>query len=258
MEKTITIIVGDNSAEFGQLCSKLLIDHGFQVKTTAKDGNEVLEQINAELPDVVIIDAYMKNLDAIAVMKRINDADIKKPMVIVTSAYDSAFIQDEVMRLGAAYFILRPFDLNELTKRITDLTGFVQKENILPIVPLQEIELMEQITHILYQIGVPARSKSYEYVREGIRLAVNDPRVMNSITKVLYPSIAEKFSTTSLRVERGIRHAIEVTWLQGDIDALEKCFGYTPHNLRNKPSNSEFIAVIAGKLSLDRQKRNIK
>lgn len=261
MEKAVTIIVGDDSSEFGQLCSEILSYHGFRVKTTAKDGNEVLERIKADLPDVVVIDAYMKNLDAIAVMGQINDANIKKPAFIVTSAYDNAFIQSEVMRLGAAYFVLKPFDLNVLAQRITELTGFIQKENIIAITEPEEDEqsaLIAKITHILHQIGIPAHIKGYRYIREGILMTVNDHHSMDSITKILYPSIAKKYATTSSRVERAIRHAIEVAWDRGDVDVLNEYFGYTIHNLRGKPTNSEFIAMISDNLSLGSLNKNVK
>lgn len=252
MEKVITVIVGDDTTEFGQLCSDILTRHGFHVTTTPKDGGELLDRIKSGLPDVVIMDAYMKNLDAIAVMEQTNRMEGQKPAFIITSAHDNAFTQNEVMRLGAAYFVLKPFDLNVLAQRITELTGFVRTAQELAATPgSQKDSLTAQITHILHQIGIPAHIKGYHYIREGITLAVNDSHALDSITKILYPAIAKKFSTTASRVERAIRHAIEVAWDRGDVDVLNAYFGYTIHNLRGKPTNSEFIAMISDNLSLN-------
>lgn len=253
MEKQVMVIVGDNSTEFGQICCSILESYGFQVKSTAKDGNEILRLIKELSPDVVVMDAYMKNLDAIAVMEQVGESEGKKPAFIITSAYENAFTQSEVMRLGAAYFVLKPFDLNVLAQRISDLTGFIQngydtgngKEK-------EKHSLESEITDILHQIGVPAHIKGYHYLREGILLAVNDSEALDSITKILYPAIAKKFSTTSSRVERAIRHAIEVAWDRGDVDILDSYFGYTIHNLRGKPTNSEFIAMIADDILLNK------
>lgn len=257
MERLITVIVGDDTSEFGQICSDILKGYGFTVKNTAKDGTEILNLIRTESPDVVVMDAYMKNLDAIAVMEQVNSLELRKPAFIITSAYDNAFTQNEIMRLGAAYFVLKPFDLHVLAQRIADLTGFIRSgHGLQPVPEEEEADLESQITEILHQIGVPAHIKGYHYLREGITLAVNDSEALGSITKILYPAIAKRFSTTSSRVERAIRHAIEVAWDRGDVDVLNSYFGYTIHNLRGKPTNSEFIAMIADNLSLNKNKKN--
>lgn len=257
MERLITVIVGDDTSEFGQICSDILKGYGFTVKNTAKDGTEILNLIRTESPDVVVMDAYMKNLDAIAVMEQVNSLELRKPAFIITSAYDNAFTQNEIMRLGAAYFVLKPFDLHVLAQRIADLTGFIRNgHGLQPVPEEEEADLEGQITEILHQIGVPAHIKGYHYLREGIMLAVNDSEALGSITKILYPAIAKRFSTTSSRVERAIRHAIEVAWDRGDVDVLNSYFGYTIHNLRGKPTNSEFIAMIADNLSLNKNKKN--
>ncbi len=253
MEKRATVIIGDNTTEFGEICADILEEQGFEVVLTVKDGALVLEQIKREQPDVVILDAYMKNLDAVAVMQGVNElAPLKKPAFVVTSAYDNPFVQNAVMEQGAAYFVLKPFDLNVLAKRIVELTGFIEarhgKQGQTPEPEGYGIE--HAITEILHQIGVPAHIKGYHYLREGITLAVTDSEALGSITKLLYPMIAKRFSTTASRVERAIRHAIEVAWDRGDVDVLNSYFGYTIHNLRGKPTNSEFIAMIADKLTL--------
>ncbi len=253
MEKQSTIIIGDNTTEFGQICAEILESYGFSVKMMPKDGALILDMIKQEIPDVVILDAYMKNLDAIAVMQAVNElASAKKPAFIVTSAYDNSFTQNAAMEQGAAYFVLKPFDLNVLAQRIVELTGFIETRHgsVGQTTEAAAYTLENSITEILHQIGVPAHIKGYHYLREGIMLAVNDSEVLGSITKILYPMIAKKYSTTPSRVERAIRHAIEVAWDRGDVDILNSYFGYTIHNLRGKPTNSEFIAMIADKLSL--------
>ncbi len=254
MNQLVTILIGDDSTDFGKLCADKLAQHGFSVKNAPKDGMELLHRIKQETPQVVIMDAYMKNLDAIAVMEQLSREDLQKPIIIVTSAYDNAFTQNEVMRLGAAYFVLKPFDLNVLARRIAELTGRGDTGAVNH--PGQADDLTGKITHILHQIGIPAHIKGYHYIREGITLAVTDPHALDSITKILYPTIAKKFSTTASRVERAIRHAIEVAWDRGDVDVLNAYFGYTIHNLRGKPTNSEFIAMIADNLSLQSRHAN--
>ena len=259
MEQQAHIIIGDDSTEFGQICKGILENYGFSVIMLPKDGNAVLKTIQNSSASVVIMDAYMKNLDAIAVMKIVNQSGMaNKPAFIITSAYDNAFTQSEAMKQGAAYYVLKPFDLNVLAERIMDLTGFI-KEGFSKGEKLTEKEpennLETSVTEILHQIGVPAHIKGYHYLREGIILAVTDSEVLGSITKILYPMVAKKFSTTSSRVERAIRHAIEVAWDRGDVDVLNSFFGYTIHNLRGKPTNSEFIAMIADNLSLMQNRR---
>ena len=258
MEQQANIIIGDDSTEFGQICKGILENYGFSVIMLPKDGNAVLKTIQNSSASVVIMDAYMKNLDAIAVMKIVNQSGMANKPAFITSAYDNAFTQSEAMKQGAAYYVLKPFDLNVLAERIMDLTGFI-KEGFSKGEKLTEKEpennLETSVTEILHQIGVPAHIKGYHYLREGIILAVTDSEVLGSITKILYPMVAKKFSTTSSRVERAIRHAIEVAWDRGDVDVLNSFFGYTIHNLRGKPTNSEFIAMIADNLSLMQNRR---
>ena len=260
MEQQANIIIGDDSTEFGQICKGILENYGFSVIMLPKDGNAVLKTIQNSSASVVIMDAYMKNLDAIAVMKIVNQSGMaNKPAFIITSAYDNAFTQSEAMKQGAAYYVLKPFDLNVLAERIMDLTGFI-KEGFSKGEKLTEKEpennLETSVTEILHQIGVPAHIKGYHYLREGIILAVTDSEVLGSITKILYPMVAKKFSTTSSRVERAIRHAIEVAWSRGKMDTIDELFGYTIHTGKGKPTNSEFIALIADKIRLEYKNRS--
>lgn len=256
MKKVITVLVGDYTKEFGQVCTEILTRHGFAITNTEKDGNELLNRIQSDLPDVVVMDAYMKNLDAIAVMEQVKMLEIKQPKFIVTSAYDNEFIQNEVMKLGASCFILKPFDLNMLANRISRLIDFTQNSYDVIISEKEQDALLAEITKIMQRIGIPVHLKGYRYIREGILLAVNDNSVLDSITKILYPEIAKKFSTTSVRVERSIRHAITAAWDRGDLEVLNSYFGYKISNLGDKPTNSELIAMISDNLSLNKNRRN--
>ena len=176
----------------------------------------------------------------------------ERPMVMVISSYDNSRLEQETIKAGAAYFFIKPFDMGALAERIIKFSGW--KNDKVPVlmndnvVTDRDLELM--ITEIIHQIGVPAHIKGYHYLREAIILSIKNEEVINSITKLLYPTVAKKFSTTSSRVERAIRHAIEVAWDRGDIDVLNSYFGYTINNDRGKPTNSEFIAMIADKIRL--------
>ncbi len=257
MVAKIKVLIGDDSVDFGVICCNILQKNGFETIMKPKDGLVVFDTIKAESPDVVVIDAFMPHIDAIGVMKSINSNCAKKPIFVVTSSYDNAFVEKEVMQNGAAYYALKPFDLNILAERIVSLTGFNYNEN-------QKLDNKKQInlngdakenlelivTDVIHQVGVPAHIKGYHYLRESIILSVNNKDMINSITKQLYPTVAKAFNTTSSRVERAIRHAIEVAWDRGDLDILNGFFGYTIHNGRGKPTNSEFIAMISDKLRL--------
>ena len=256
MESKLKVLVADNSAEMGQVCSATLKSYGMDVVTVAKDGQEVLDGINSEMPDVVLMNAFMTRIDAIGVLNAVKNMNLtKKPVMIVMSTDNNGMISSQVMEAGASYFFPMPFDHDLLAERINQLAGagedlkspFVRSSNI-PYNSSQDVEII--VTKIFHQIGVPAHIKGYHYLREAIMMAIKDIDIINSITKQLYPSVAKKYETTSSRVERAIRHAIEVAWDRGDVDVLNSYFGYTIHNSRGKPTNSEFIAMIADKLRL--------
>ena len=241
------IIIGDDSVEYGKICADMLREKGFDVLTEPKNGQIIYEAILTENPSVVIIDALMQQMDAIKLIKLFKDSP-KRPAFIITTAYDSSFLQSELMSCGAAYFMLKPFDLSDLIDRVVALSEFHLPAESVSKTNGTDLEVM--ITEIIHQIGVPAHIKGYHYLRESIRLSIEDPEMINSVTKLLYPTVAKTFNTTSSRVERAIRHAIEVAWDRGDVDTLNAYFGYTIHNSRGKPTNSEFIAMIADKLRL--------
>ena len=212
----------------------------------------VLEEIKTQHPDVVLADVFMPGLDVLGVLRGLESMDKKsRPMVMAMSSYDNARLEIETLSAGASYYFLKPFDMNVLAERIIQLSGWKNEPAELPgktVSSEPDLELM--VTEIIHQIGVPAHIKGYHYLREAIMLAVKDSEIINSVTKQLYPTVAKMHDTTSSRVERAIRHAIEVAWDRGDVDVLNSYFGYTIHNGRGKPTNSEFIAMIADKLRL--------
>ena len=251
MTNKIKILIGDDTAQYGVSCASNLRTLGFFVITRQKEGPVIYDAIRNEQPDVVIVDAVMPGLDAIGLIKKVDSSGCKKPLFIVTSAYENAFIENQVMNAGASYFMIKPFDVKVLGGRIkamlnidTDITSgnaFGKKDN-------PNLEII--VTAIIHQIGVPAHIKGYHYLREAILESVNDQEMLESVTKLLYPSVAKKFATTPSRVERAIRHAIEIAWDRGDIDTLNSFFGYTINTGKGKPTNSEFIALITDKICL--------
>ena len=253
------VLIADDNKEFCAQAASLLRTHDFETITVAKDGIKAVQAIIEHQPDVAVIDVFMPRLDAIGVMQQVKKDDtIDPPLFMTVSAFDNEVLEREVLSSGAAYYFLRPFDVVMLVDRIVRLTG--TPAPIFETVPRRRdpaAGLEMTVTEIIHQIGVPAHIKGYHYLREAIIMSVNDPDIINSVTKQLYPSVAKRFSTTSSRVERAIRHAIEVAWDRGDVDVLNSYFGYTIHNTKGKPTNSEFIAMISDKLRLKiRQEAN--
>lgn len=243
MENKLKVVIADDLTQFGRKCVEALSQKGMEVIKTEKNGNTLYETVVKEKPNAVIMDLFMPGLDSLALLDKLNKNKIKTN-AFITSSYDNPKFENEILSMGASYFMLKPFDPEQLAQRVIQVskwTDNVEKDD-------NNLEL--EITEIIHEIGVPAHIKGYHYLREAILLAVNDSDIINSVTKQLYPSVAKKFATTSSRVERAIRHAIEVAWDRGDIDVLNSYFGYTIHNERGKPTNSEFIAMIADKLRL--------
>ena len=249
----LKVLIGDNSMGFGTICSDLLTKEGVDVTLVPKDGNRVLQAIQDTLPDIVVMESFMSQLDAIGVLKSLKDTGRPMPKVIVTSGYDNRYIENEVMSNGAYFYMLKPFDMNDFCERILSIGGIADQRKMERAAdPENDLETI--VTDVILHIGIPAHIKGYHYIREAIILSVNDPNMINSVTKLLYPTIAKRFDTTSSRVERAIRHAIEIAWDRGDVDTLDSYFGYTINNGRGKPTNSEFIAMIADKLRLKMKK----
>lgn len=252
MINKIKVLIGDDSVEYGIACASSLRGKGLYVVTRPKDGNVILEAIRNDAPDVVVIDAILPHIDAIEIMKRVSASGCKKPAFIITSAYDNTFIERQVMQNGASYFILKPFDAETLGDRIMSLTqeDISKDSRKSRIISSEEQDMEIVVTDVIHQLGVPAHIKGYHYLREAILSSLNDPELLESVTKALYPNVAQKFQTTSSRVERAIRHAIEIAWDRGNLDTLNSFFGYTVNTCKGKPTNSEFIALITDKLRL--------
>ncbi|MFZ2537537.1 MAG: sporulation transcription factor Spo0A [Oscillospiraceae bacterium] len=251
MQKKLKVLIGDNSINFGDLCADMLAKSDIEVTLMPKDGIKVLEGIKAVNPDVVVIESFMSQMDAIGVMKDINQTSSFHPKIIVISGYDNKFIEKEIMENGASYYMLKPFDIATLCDRIISMGGLPQNNLMFAGNNIEICDDLESIvTDVILHIGVPAHIKGYHYIREAIMLSVNDTNMINSVTKLLYPTVAKRFSTTSSRVERAIRHAIEIAWDRGDVDTLNAYFGYTINTGRGKPTNSEFVAMISDKLRL--------
>ena len=251
MNKKLKIVIADDTAELGQNCEKIFTSYGMQVILCEKDGKALVEKIETEKPDVVLADVFMPTLDILSLLSFIKDIK-DKPMVMAMSSFDNQMLEKETLEAGASYYFLKPFDVNNIAERIIQLSGWkndktplVVKNNV---VGDPQLELM--VTDIIHQIGVPAHIKGYHYLREAILLSIKNSDIVNSVTKLLYPTVAKTHGTTASRVERAIRHAIEVAWDRGDIDVLNSYFGYTIQNERGKPTNSEFIAMISDKLRL--------
>ena len=249
MDNTIKMILTEDATEFDRSTQEIFQKFNISAAFCSKDGEELCTRILREEPDVVLMESFMTRLDAIGVMRSIKRQNCKQPLFIVYSSFHSAVLEREIMGGGAAYFVLKPYDVSQLCESIT---AMIKKNDRLLRIPVSVdifgIEL--RVTEILHEIGVPAHIKGYHYLRDSIIMSVEHPEIINAVTKQLYPSVAKKYDTTSSRVERAIRHAIEVAWDRGDIDVLNSYFGYTIHNDRGKPTNSEFIAMIADKLRL--------
>ncbi len=254
MNTKLKVIIADNSVDFGQNCAKVLQNYGMEVTLCEKDGNKLLYEARKNKADIIVADVFMPNMDILGVLNSLKEMDVKeRPLVMAMSNVDNQRLEKEALNSGAAYYFLKPIDLNTMAQRIIRLSGWRNEEAPLVINKdgvTTDIQLEMLITDIIHQIGVPAHIKGYNYLRDAIMMSVKDTDMISSITKILYPTVAKRHQTTSSRVERAIRHAIEVAWDRGDIDTLDSYFGYTIHNNRGKPTNSEFIAMISDKIRL--------
>jgi two-component system response regulator (stage 0 sporulation protein A) len=267
VKSKVSILIADDNKEFANILREFLSRYDdFLVADVANDGNEAVEKILDIKPDVVVLDIIMPFIDGIGVMQKINESNLsKKPVVLVLSAVSQEKMTREAIELGAYCFMLKPFDLEVLAKRIKDImsekteekefcTGVIyEKKNpyIVTNKPKHSDDLEVEVTNIIHDIGVPAHIKGHQYLRDAIMMVMKDGDIINGITKQLYPAVASDFKTTPSRVERAIRHAIEVAWGRGKIDTLQSVFGYTVNMGKGKPTNSEFIAMIADKLRLE-------
>ena len=249
MEHATTVFIADSSEEFcTALTGALQRAEGFQVIGTACDGEQAIRVIAQSKPEVLVLDLMLSKQDGISVLKAISGME-RRPVTLATSAFITEYVSTSAANLGVRYLMLKPCDMTALVERLEEIRGGESLRMSVPRRPDKNI-IEAMVTSIIHEIGVPAHIKGYQYLREAIIIAVNDMDVINAITKVLYPQVAKTFGTTPSRVERAIRHAIEVAWDRGDLDTLQRFFGYTVSNTKGKPTNSEFIALIADKLQL--------
>ena len=248
MDNQTTVMIADNAEEFCTgLTAALQRTEGFRVVGTANDGEQAVRMIGEKQPQILVLDIMLAKRDGISVLKAISTME-QRPVVLATSGFLTEYVAQAAANLGVQYLMLKPCDMTALTERLEEMRGGQERKQQSRPSGKPSIEAM--VTSIIHEIGVPAHIKGYQYLREAIIIAVNDMDVINAITKVLYPQVAKAFQTTPSRVERAIRHAIEVAWDRGDLDTLQRFFGYTVSNTKGKPTNSEFIALIADKLQL--------
>lgn len=260
MGKIRVLIADDNIRSAGLMEEAIRKDKDIEVIAKAEDGVEALELIREKEPDVVLLDLIMPKLDGLGVMEQIKkDASLKKvPAFIVITGIAQEIVTESAFELGASYYMLKPFDYQLVISRIKQVRGVsshrraeVQGSNGRTGNVFLERNLESDVTNVIHEIGVPAHIKGYHYLRDAIMMSVNDSEMLNSITKQLYPTIAKRHKTTPSRVERAIRHAIEVAWSRGKMDTIDELFGYTVNNGKGKPTNSEFVALIADKIRLE-------
>jgi len=254
MENQLKLLITESSSEFDKEGLNILEKNNYKAIFCEKNSFEILKTIEKEQPDIVILDLFIPNLDAIEIIKSVreNKNILEIPFFIVISNYNSDLLKKEALSAGADCFEMKPYNLKNLLLKTREI--IIKKKIKMPLArnllfnSEQNIEI--KVTEVLHQIGVPAHIKGYNFLRTAIMISMENPEIINTVTRKLYPSVAGKFSTTPSRVERAIRHAIEVAWDRGDIDILNSYFGYTIHNGRGKPTNSEFIAMIADKMRL--------
>ncbi|WP_294778083.1 sporulation transcription factor Spo0A [uncultured Eubacterium sp.] len=252
MNETMKILIADDSELFGKECKKELKKFGFESILTKKEGRKVIELLQSGHFDAVIMDVFMSGLDGIEVLDYIRENVSNPPLVMMLSSVDNEGFEQRIMNAGADFYFIKPVEPSSVAKRVQSLAGW-KKENSKKV-GFVERDTEVVISDIMRQIGVPAHIKGYQYLRTAIDLSINDAEMLEGVTKLLYPTIAKMYSTTSSRVERAIRHAIEVAWNRGDVDVLSSYFGYTIQSDRGKPTNSEFIAMIADRIKLSMHK----
>ena len=261
METKVRILIADPNPDFCKMMADLLDrERDMEVVGSTGDGLEAQELIQTKRPDVVLLDLVLARLDGLSLLRRLNRDGVQCHVIVLSGFVNNKVIMD-CAGLGADYFVPKPCDSTVVLGHIRQIMGLGGEETSYDSVDcnavwnraMQGPDLEGMVTDVIHEIGVPAHIKGYQYLREAIILTINDMEMINAVTKVLYPEVAKKFDTTPSRVERAIRHAIEVAWDRGDIEVLQKYFGYTVSNIKGKPTNSEFIAMIADNLTLKRK-----
>ncbi|MDQ0256240.1 two-component system response regulator (stage 0 sporulation protein A) [Evansella vedderi] len=257
--ENVRVCIADDNRELVMLLEDYINSQDdMDVVGKAFNGQECIELIEEKEPDVLILDIIMPHLDGLAVLEKLNARQLtRRPNIIMLTAFGQEDVTKKAVELGASYYVLKPFDMDTLMNKIRDISGnssvYIKPQHSSPQVKRENkpMNLDASITSIIHEIGVPAHIKGYMYLREAITMVYNDIELLGSITKVLYPDIAKKYNTTASRVERAIRHAIEVAWSRGNIESISKMFGYTVSVSKAKPTNSEFIAMVADKLRIE-------
>ena len=254
MQRQKKVLIAEENGEFLKSLLAALRNEGFDCVSVPKNGESVLGAIEKFTPDVVVMEAFMAHRDALGVLRRLGGGQAARPgCMVVLSNTDSSAFEQQILSAGADYYFIKPVEPEILSERLAELT-MGGESNIISIRKRGGPDIEITVSEIMHELGVPAHIKGYQYLRYAIVLSVEDPKMMSSVTKRLYPAIAERFDTTASRVERAIRHAIEVAWDRGDVDVLSSYFGYTIQVSRGKPTNSEFIAMIADRLRLKMKK----
>ncbi len=248
--ETMKFLMTDLGERITAACVAALEKRGIQVIVCQRDGQEVLENLETHRPQAVLLDVFMPTLDAIAVKQRY-EARGGSAVFFVTGTFQNEQMEQELLESGFAFYYVKPFDEEVMAGRVAKAVG---RQTMHRQIGTSSDEM--RVTDILHQIGVPAHIKGYQFLRDAILLTIEDQDYINAVTKRLYPEIAKQNGTTASRVERAIRHAIEVAWDRGDVDTLNSYFGYTIHNLRGKPTNSEFVAMISDRMRLDKKQRH--
>ena len=277
LSQKMKILIADDNKDISDILMEFINrQEDMEVVEVASNGEEACTMIQEVQPDIVILDVIMPYLDGIGVLERVATMALeKRPLFVMLSAVGQDKITERALALGAEYYIVKPFDMETLANRIRQLKNMAfsgSNNNVVissattstvnasskALLPKSKgmpssHNLETEVTSVIHEIGVPAHIKGYQYLRDAIIMVINDMDILNSITKQLYPSIAKQYNTTPSRVERAIRHAIEVAWSRGKMDTIDKLFGYTVNNGKGKPTNSEFIALIADRLRLEMQ-----
>ncbi len=250
MSKQSVVILQDNSEAISDVIKAVSELNNFEVVGSSCDGEQGLEIVKRVNPNFLILGLVLKNLDGVAVMEKIKSLNLKTKIVILSS-FTSESIISRAMSSGALYYLAKPYKAEVLKERLTELSEENISNKVEQVIEMKKTSLDEKISKIFISVGIPPHIKGYQYLREGVKMAVNNPDIINNITKQLYPQIGEKYQTTASKVERAIRHAIEVAWNRGRIETINTLFGIRAYVGNDKPTNGEFIALIADKMLLE-------
>ena len=249
MKNDVKVLIADEKGEFGKSCEEQFQELGYSVTLCKKDGNSVIRELETTGYDAVIMDVFMPGADGFEVLEKISSVLVKRPVAVLVSAISSSEFEEQLVNAGADYYFIKPVDAQAVAKRVEKLISW-QAEKGKRSKPFRTGNLDVIISDTLCKIGVPAHIKGYQYSRASIKLCIEDEEMLSAVTKLLYPTVAKQFKTTPSRVERAIRHAVEVAWSRGDVEVLNSYFGFTVNAQKGKPTNSEFIAMLADKIRL--------